>query len=451
MARALEREPKFQKTMAMIAINCLDSNADSTLPEAILDGLAQARVDLAFTLLQRLIEIKAPVIEVKNILPTIWDTVRSYSTDVGTAIAGESADYYRSLLKVLFLALRAHTSLLPSNGPEDSTTSGPNSPSIQNAGSASPETLRTAIEILGTVVARGFRALTIVLHDDHSRILPSDFGLITAILRTILSIPGIDRYNTQLNTRFVDHQTARCAVTLLSWADQLATNGDPIFGELSILFLLEMSSVPALAEGLAVEGLLTRISNTNLIKSLRQGQGMGPFDTPVRIFSIWSRGILPLYLNMLHGIGAPVAVEISTSLNGFPGQLTRASNNFDGKVSSPTDPVAGFITLSIVSEAQTLAVISTVLDTFREAGASAGVISTDISALKWDKLQVKEDIENWMQRRSALREKIVPTNEKEEAWAREKPLQAGSDADNRLEEKVVGELNTVLVLIGGSG
>lgn len=433
----------------MIVVNCLESNVDTTLPEAIFERLSQARIEMAFTLLQRLIEVKAPTSEVKSILPKAWDTLRLYSTDLGSSIDGEGAEYYRMLLRILLLALRAHTSATSSRGSESLQASGSGDKSIQSAVPASPETLKIALEILGTIVARGFRSLTTTLHDDRSRVLPADFALITAILRTLLSIPGIERHTTQLISQFSDHETARCASALLSWSDQLATNGDPIFGELSILFLLELSSIPTLAESLAVEGLLTHISNTIIVQNLRQARGMGPFDTPVRMFSIWSRGILPLYLNLLHAVGAPIAVEISTALNNFPGQLARASSNFDGKSPSPTDPTAGFITLSMVSEAQTLAVITTVLDTFREAGASAGIIASDISEPKWDRAQVKEDIENWMQRRALLRDKIVPISEKEEAWARQQPLKPGSDADNRLEEKVVGELNAVLMLLSG--
>lgn len=435
--------------MITIVIDCLESNADTSLPEVIFEKLAQERVELAFTLLQRLIEVKAPVSEVRSILETAWNALRPYSTDLGSAIYGDNADYYRTLLKILSLALRAHTSVISTKNPESSVGSSSERASVQRAASASPETLKIALEILGMVVARGFRSLTTALHDDRSRVLPADFALITAILRTLLSVPGIESHATHLISQFSDHQTARCASTLLSWSDQLATNGDPIFGELSILFLLELSSIPALAESLAVDGMLTQISNTNLVQNLRQVRGMGPFDPPGRMFSIWSRGILPLYLNLLHAVGPPIAVEISTALNNYPRQLARASCNFDGKGPSPNDPAAGFITLSMVSEAQTMAVITNVLDTFREAGASAGVNANDIVELKWDRVQIKEDIENWMQRRAALRDKIVPTNQKEEAWARQQPLQAGSGSDNRLEEKVVLDLNTVLILLSG--
>ena len=447
MSRALETEPKFQKLMVTIVIDCLASNTDNFVPEAIFQRLAEERVELAFTLLQRLLEVNTQVSEVKSVLPTAWNTLRAYSTDLETAIEGDRAEYYRTLLKTLSLALRAHISVTSTQSSKFSEASGSEHTPVEPTTSASPETLAIALEIVGTIIARGFRSLTTALHDDHARVRPADFALITALLRTLLSIPGIEKHTAQLTSHFSDHQTARCASTLLSWSDQLATDGDPIFGELSVLFLLELSSIPALAESLAVDGLLAQISNTNLVQNLRQARGMGPFDTPGRMFNIWSRGILPLYLNLLHAVGPPMAAEISTALNNFPGQLARASINFDGKSPSPADPTAGFITLSMVSEAQTLAVITNVLDTFREAGASAGVIAANILEPKWDRVQVKDDIENWMQRRPGLRDKIVPTNEKEEEWVRQEPLQDGSGAVNRLEEKAVLGLNAVLMLL----
>ncbi|KAI9854747.1 MAG: hypothetical protein M1830_006509, partial [Pleopsidium flavum] len=62
---------------------------------------------------------------------------------------------------------------------------------------------------------------------------------------------------------------------------------------------------------------------------------------------------------------------------------------------------------------------------------------------------VKEDLEGWLQRRGALRERIVPMNEREGQWVRQKRFKAASDAENRLEEKVLEEMNSALVCLGG--
>ncbi|KAH2995643.1 hypothetical protein KXV73_003086 [Aspergillus fumigatus] len=103
----------------------------------------------------------------------------------------------------------------------------------------------------------------------------------------------------------------------------------------------------------------------------------------------------------------------------------------------------------MASEAYSLALISFILNRFREAGPSAGVDAQSIQDLKWDKTQVKEDIEELLERRQSLRARIVATSEKEVELARQKPVNSASGAENRLEEKIVTELQAALVCLGG--
>lgn len=442
----LATEPKFQKIMAVAVTDCLRANAENQLPEVIFERLAQSRADLAFTLLQRLLEVKSTMVEVKAILAVAWNTLRRHDPNLGSALNGDNADYYRMLLKILYLALQPHTSDAAVS-PEDlnaSTAKG------STARSQSRSDVQVGLEVLSTIVAQGFRSLTIILHDSPTLVHPSDFSLITAILRSILHIPSLSRNTAHIISAFSDSRTARCASTLLSWADQLATNGDPIYGELSVLFLLEMSSVPVLAESLAVEGVMSQILSTNLIRVL-QSRAFGPFDQPVRMYGIWGRGVLPLLLNLLHAVGPPLASEVSAALNQFPNQLARASNTFSSSPRTSAKDPKRYITLAMASEALTLSLIVTILQTFREAGASAAVIPSEIEEVKWNREQVKEEIEGWLQRRGALSEKIVPSDEKEERWSKQKPVSGAGGSENRLEERVMEEMQGVLGVLGRNG
>ncbi|KAI4261899.1 MAG: hypothetical protein L6R42_002911 [Xanthoria sp. 1 TBL-2021] len=453
LSKSLGTDSDYQKSMADVTMDCLRANTKTTLPQAIFERLAQSRADLAFTLLQSLIEEQSTRAEVKSVLFTAWDALRAHGTDLAIALDGDQAPYCRTLLKILCLSLQAHTS---SRTVPSSVERGVTQPEYtQKRPTDANLSLTTVLKILKLVVANGFRSLTTLLHDSPGRIFPDDFALLAAILRNSLRIPGLERHTTALLSTFADAQTSRYASTLLSWSDQLATNRDPIYGEMSVNFLLEMSSMPALAEALAVEGILNHMSDTNLIKLLRISRGMGPFDQPVRLYNIWVRGILPLLLNLLHAVGASVAAEISAALNQFPGQLERASATFAyyGKVpaTNESDPSsAGYISLSMISEAQTLAVISRMLDTYRDAGPSAGVVSSEIMEIMWDRLRVKEDVQTWLQTRSVLRERIVPMGEREQAWAKMRPGENGSSRSvNKLEEKVVEDLEQLMTLLGG--
>ncbi|KAL8673816.1 MAG: hypothetical protein Q9168_001781 [Polycauliona sp. 1 TL-2023] len=454
LSKSLGTDSDYQKIMAEVTMDCLGANTMTTLPQAIFQKLAQSRADLAFTLLQSLIREASSRPEVKNVLFTAWDALRTHRADLAIALDSDQASYCRTLLKILCLSLQAHTSSRTVPTSTEGVTTPTHDASKRPA--ASNLCLTTVLDILRVIVANGFRSLTTLLHDSPDRIFPEDIALLAAILRNSLRIPGLERHSTALLSIFADAQTSRYASTLLSWSDQLATNRDPIYGEMSVSFLLEMSSMPALAEALAVEGVLNHISNTNLIKNLRTSKGMGPFDQPARLYSIWVRGILPLLLNLLHAVGASVAAEISAALNQFQGQLRRASGTFIYYGTVPatnnSDPSsAGYVSLSMISEAQTLAVISKILDTYRDAGPSVGVVSSEIMEIAWDRSRVKEDVQTWLQTRSVLRERIVPTGAREESWASMRPAEnSASRSVNKLEEKVVEDLEQLMTLLGGN-
>lgn len=442
----LATEPKFQKIMAAAVVDCLQANADNNLPQSIFNRLSVSRAALAFALLQRLVEVESTEDDFKAILPVAWATLRAYGSDLESALDSRKADDYRMLLKILYLALQAHIPALSS----EATNIGV--PSLGSSSSASlppswKATTSTIFEILSIVVARGFRSLTILLHSSGDSVKPSDFSILTAILRSCLHIRNIDQFDTQLLAVFSDSQTASCAATLLSWSDQIAssTSGDPIFGELSINFLLELSSDVALAECLAVDGVLGQVLSTNVIRVL-QSRAFGPLDSPSRMYTMWARGMLPLLLNLLDAIGPPIAAEVAAALNRFPHQLSLSSNAFadHARGSHISDSC---ITLSMATEAHDIALIISMLRTFREAAASAALQPEDIDEIKWDSAQVKEDVESMLQDPTGLRRRIVASSKREEAWSQTTPSTEGKGCGNLLEEKVVAELRDLVGIL----
>lgn len=440
LSSSLREDLGFQKSTAVVISGCLQSNLHSALPEPIFKKLSLSRADLAFALMQRLVEVAPQSVEAQSLLRPAWETIRSHSPDIGLALAEPEADYTRTLLKILYLALQPHRL-----DPAAPIAEG----SAATSSKSSWETTQVTHGILATVVAQGFRSLTTSLLDDASRAIPADFALVIAILRASLQVPGVERNPEQLVTQFGNANTMRCACTLLSWSDRLMIDNDPIYGELSMTLLAQSSTVPQLAEFIAVEGILTQISSANLMQYFLRPGGTGPFSPPVAMYNIWTRAMLPLALNLLGAVGAPVAADVGTFINQFRPQLARASGSFDIKpTSAPSETGAFYITFGMATEAHSLALIAKILDSYREAGPSMGIVASDIADLAWDRSQVKEDLEGWVQRRNALRESIAATNAKEEAWSRQKPANAQSGAENRLEEMVVDEILAALALLG---
>lgn len=304
-------------------------------------------------------------------------------------------------------------------------------------------------EILVRVVGKGFRSLATQLHEDQSKCRPSDFALITALLQSIIRVPGMDLYHPKLSLELAGNGLARCATSLFSWSDQLAIDRDPIYGELSILFLLELSNIGSMAETLAVEGVLSQLSSANLVNYYRRPNGMGPFDEPQRVYHIWARGFLPLCLNLLDAVGAPVAAEVASFLNQFSNQLLRSSDGFGSNRAYPSATArnSGRITLSMAAETHSLAIIWLVLERFRQQGPGLTGLATEIPDLAWDHAGVKEDVDSWLKSSGALRDSIVPTNEREFDLARAKPVSGSRRAQSRLEEQVIQELEGALMCL----
>lgn len=422
----------IQKSMAETVRRCLEANTRNPAPEAIFKRIQQVRVEFAQALLQRLVEVEARGAEVFALLEVVWTTIRDRYKTYEEAMISDDIEYYRSLLNVLFLALQFHLDNPSRHHPE-----------ILNKQAKLSRDLELVVEIARVVVAQGFKSLTTYLHEAPEKCTPKDFAIIIAILQSCLRVRDSDRTFERITYQIANNDVVRHATTLFSWADQLAVAGDPVYGELSVAMLVKLSTLPYLAEHLAVEAVLMKLSTCRLTNILRQPKGFGPFDPMPRLYAIWTGGFLPLCLNLLYNV-VRATPEVAAFINQFEGQLTRASECF----STGNTASSQWISLSMASEAYSLALISFIINRSREAGASAALDASSIQELKWDKAQVKEDIEDLLGRRPFLRGRIVATNEKEVEWSRQKPVSEDSGAENRLEEKVVRELQTAVACLG---
>jgi nuclear pore complex protein Nup188 len=437
LSHVVSRDERLVKVLIQVVKECMQANAKSTLPEALFGQLVSSRADLAYVLLKKLVEARVKVPEARQLIHTIWDAIRTSTPDFDTVFSSTQAYYYRSLLRILYLSLQFH--LIEEPGHAGTAPSADESFRSSFRGGVSQSTKiptesisNKLLEILSDTVAKGFRSLANQLHAEPDSVSPSDFALLTALLQRIIAIPEMSKWQTQAALLFANSNTIRYATSLFSWSDKLTTqNGstgvsDPVYGELSLLFVLSLSSLPSLAETMAVEGILSQLNTANLMNYYRRPGGMGPFDSPHRLHSIWTKSILPLCLNLVLSVGAPIAGEISSFLNQFPEQLTRSSNALNSRYSNR-------VTLSVASETHSLALLANILDTFRAQGPRLGIQASEVPALDWDKENVKEDIEGWMARKGALRERVV--------------IEPGQDREV-IEEKVLAELMAAGVCLG---
>jgi nuclear pore complex protein Nup188 len=429
------KDDRVAKILTSVVKKCMKANTESNLPEELFGQLMVLRADLAFALLKKLVEAKVQTPEARQLLTPVWHAIRSSIADFDNVFSSNAVQYYRSLLRILYLAL--HFQLLDvSTQAADVSFRSSFRGTVPSSHNDFTEAISTQLlEILADTVAKGFRSLANQLHADPSSVSPSDFALLTALLQRIIAIPEMNMWQSQAALLFANNNTVRYATSLFSWSDRLTLgNNDPIYGELSLLFLLSLSTIPALAETMAVDGVLSQLNTANLMNYFRRPNGMGPSDTPLRLYSIWVKGILPLCLNLLLSVGPPVAGEISSFLNQYPTQLARAGLALNSSPSSRTH--ATKITLSIASECHSLSLISTIIDNVRKQGPKLGIQANDVAPLDWDKDNVKEDVESWLSRKGALMERVIAMDEREVAMLG----RTREDGRSELEARVVGEL-----------
>jgi len=418
------------------------------LPEPVCEQLRKMRLDLACLLLQKALSLPTSTTGLMDLFAVAWNTIRSLVPDFDTAYTGKASDQYRLLLQILFLTTQPLAKVKLSKESNSNTLRlsvlGAPRQESQSERASYQEQSTDLLEVLDLVIAKGFQTLAASLHENAAAASPSDFVLLTALLQTILSIPRIGLVQAEVSAKFTANNTIRYALSLFSWAEQLSAGGDPIYGEVSLLFLLALSTVAPLAESLAVEGALASIRCAPLTRHLARAAGTGPFDAPPRLHRIWARGLLPLCLNMLDAVGPPVAAEVVAFLNLFPAQLRRVA----AALANRAAPVGGLragdksaMTLGVAAEAHALALIWRIVERCRKGGAGAGAIEGDIPALAWDGQTAKEDCEDWVNGRATLADRVVPSDEREAELARLKPVDGtGSGVANRLEERVFAEL-----------
>lgn len=437
LCECADNDTMLQVELAQTAENCLKSNATYDTRQPGVADVLQMRIDLAFVLVSKLVSVKLQDDSMKKLLPAAWDLVARSPVDYDVASAPEDVRYYRQLLQTLYLTVQPHSYIKSPN----------------EMHSLAPATASCLTSIVNNTIAPGFRALCGNLHNDISLALPADFALLTALLQAIVTVPGISSVQTLLSDIIADSNLIRGALSLYSWSDQLSeltrhnidlsssssgSGSDPIYGEISIMLLLALSTVRPIAEQMALQGILNHLASGNLSNYFRKPGGKGPFDEPTRMFVIWSEGFLPLCLNLLDAVGPPMAAEVARFLNSFPEQLRRAEMALQNETPSARNPRAGAVTLGLVSEAHSLSMISLILNSDMSRAAAEGIDAMDIPQLGYDVEVVKGLVEALSRSKRSLNDRITPASALEERWM--KPSVTGA-SDNLLVQRVTKGLD----------
>jgi len=452
----------LSKSLVGVVESCLTANTEvGQLPPGITKIIHTERAEFAFIIMRKLSQrpIKPDTGALyEGVLKSVWKAILCEKTDFRKALStSEDIAYFRSLLRIAYMALVAQ----------------------QSRTEAVPVAVCYIIlDMLDLIVAQGFKDLAQAAQSNPDTTNPEDIALITGILQASLRLKGIEVIHSGLGMHVGEQGTIRAATTLYSWAEQIGVsqNGynDPVYGELAVLFLLELSYVPLLAEQLAVERILGLLVTSSLSHTISNFMASG-LNNPVhfpRLHNIWARGLLPILVNLLSAIGPRIGPDVVQFLSFFGRQI-------EGLVES-WHQQGNPITLPGVRETSTLVGILEILRSWgvsipspktkflgngedTEMGNSIGPTggisgqlhsvfggesnTITVDGIRFDKGTVLEGVEYLLNHKNYLASLVVPTTqeEEEENSAVEEPKEKGGV--NKLEEKVIKEMDVLRKLL----
>ncbi|KAI1337992.1 nucleoporin subcomplex protein binding to Pom34-domain-containing protein [Xylariaceae sp. FL0016] len=437
LSTCLPKNNTLKKQSLQVAQQCLEANHETAQHDQIFVRLATSRVNLALILVQRVVDSAPSAGDVAQLLNVLWATVSSFPEPYAT----RNISMYRILLKLLYVTLRAQVRSYAETDLKASIRD-----SQGNTVSAAAVS-QTILSILDIVVAKGFRTVVSLIHDSESSISTDDVAIINAILQACLCLPGMDQSQTQILNIVATHDAVQAAVSLYSWSDKLTEQGDPIYGELSLTFLLELSALPSVAEQLACDGLLNQITSANLAAYLRR-PNVEPFAEsvgPQRCYSVWAKCIVPILLNILRALDQTIAPEVAYVLNQFPNLMKTSTERLeapdDARRRGRREPA--YITLLSVSEIHSLALVTKVLGALRTNN------ERDVPPVEWDSATLLEHVDYWLEHKATMRERLIPLGPREAEWKAMPPSDwdRRRGCESRLEAKVVEQLEVVRVVL----
>ena len=385
----------------------LKANISDSLPGHISTVVTADRAGLAFTLLSKLRDHTPalPINTFDGMLDIAWQVIVYSEEDFRRSFRHGGDDYYRSLLRILYILLNIESS---------------------KSEIPSPSTLQKLAEIFELVVAKGFSDLASAAYEYRELSEPADMLLVIGILQLILSFKSIDPIYNSLIGHLEDNGTLRAASTLFTWAPKLSitshgnTDADPVYGELSIMFLVKLSALPVIAEQLVLGNVFIALTEGELSTKIQAGN-LSPISTP-RLHNIWAKGFLPLVLNLLYTLGSRIANEVSAFLRSFTRQFSTAVQMLD-------KPTA--ISIPQISEMTDIIAIISVLD-------EMGILI--LSDFKEKRRMVASACSQWTTHKAWLSSLVVPTSAAEDLlW------ENGKDG-NKLIERILEESRALNLL-----
>lgn len=287
--------------------------------------------------------------------------------------------------------------------------------------------------ILDTVVIRGMNACVVAVQQSKIDV-SEDVVQITTVLRKCLKVPGISSVFANVVISMIDSGGIRGVLSLYSYGLSGATSSDePIYGELALHYLLEWLKVDTMADHFVMNGLLTLLLESPISKLIQAGNIRANADP--RLHSIWTKGILHIYLALIESLGQRMLREAIVFVNFFAAQI-------DCALRAWTEPSC-VVSLSSIEETALILTLLDIIDKLRRQQIDHESLQVPAFTSYSD---ISDGLEQLLSHHKYLATKIAVTNAEERQIFTAKPAD-GEQPGEAYMNLIINELRELQALL----
>lgn len=147
-----------------------------------------------------------------------------------------------------------------------------------------------------------------------------DLLLITSIFKSFVAINFSSKINETLSILLDSNETIKYVLELYAYSNSMLVDGEPVFADFALIYIIELLSIDVVAERLLSYGLFSILVNSPISIEIQKGNIRA--DQQPRYHHIWSNGLLTIVLLLLSKFGPRVIPDICIFLKQFEKQLS---------------------------------------------------------------------------------------------------------------------------------
>lgn len=251
--------------------------------------------------------------------------------------------------------------------------------------------------IVDVIAIRGMKAIASAAQADPAGGYVEDIVVCTLILHKCLTLPGVESLAGAWVLSFKETECCRTVMSLFSNSLNLTVkNGDPIYGELSLLFFQEWLQIVPVAEHFVNEGLFRLLYESPISRQVQRGEVDATSN--LRLYHIWTKGIIGIVLQLMKQLKGLILADAAVWVSYFSKQITRSMERW-------TD--IQYVSFSIIEETSQLLLILYLVKLLCRSDDNYSLLTKISNDVVWDPQDLISSIQYLLDHQKYLASKLA--------------------------------------------